>query len=230
MALPVSPARDPAASSVPSPWNLMVPSVSLRRDPMALPVSAARDPVVPSIFPVFVLMIPAATPAPAPVLRAAEPLFFRLVHLHPSLRRSPYHQHRQAYQSTAPPAVLLSTASEPRRAPTGPSSRFPLPGPFCALCPCLSAQAHGIPPSNHALSSPPPALPLDSGSASHLCRTPTGPSLFSSPQSFFLPTPALPLDSGSISHIWQEIIPCGGKSLKQVTPPPGTLKQPSFFL
>ena len=96
----------------------------------------------------FVLVMPAAAPAPAPVLQAAEPLFFRLIHLHPASRRGPHHQHCccrscQARQSTAPPTVLLSLARVPRRPPTGPSSRFPLPEPFSSLSP-RSVCAHTV--------------------------------------------------------------------------------------
>ena len=74
-------------------------------------------------------------PAPAPVRRAAKPLLFRLVHLHPASRRGPHSQYRRCWscqtcRSTARPAVLLPPASAPHRAPTGPSSRFPVPGPF----------------------------------------------------------------------------------------------------
>ena len=90
------------------------------------------------------------------------------------------------------------------------------------------ARVRGVPPSYHALSPPPPALLLDSGSVSHLRRTPIGASLFSSPQPFLLPTPVLLLDSGSISNLLRKTVPCGGRISKQATPPPGTPKQSSF--
>ena len=173
-------------------------------DPAAPPVSPLRDSV--------------AAPTPAPVRQAAEPLFFRLIHLHLASRRGFYGQHRccrscQARRSTASTTVLLTPASAPRRAPTGPSSRFPFPEPFSGLSSRSGGRARGVPPPYHALSSPPPALPLDSGSVSHLRRALTGPSpLFSSPQPFLLPTPALPLDSGSVSHLLRKTVHCGDRS------------------
>ena len=172
-------------------------------DPAAPPVSHLRD--------------SSAAPTPAPVRQTAEPLFFRLIHLHPASRRGLHDQHRccrscQARRSTAT-TVLFLPASAPRRAPTDPSSRFPFPEPFSGLSSRSGGRARGVPPPYHALSSPPPALPLDSGSVSHLRRALTGPSpLFSSPQPFLLPTPALPLDSGSVSHLLRKTVRCGGRS------------------
>ena len=103
----------------------------------------------------------------------------------------------QARQSTTPPVVLLLPASAHCKVPNGQSSRFPLPEPCSAFSPRLGARVRGVPPPYHALSPPPPAPPLASGSVLHLRRAPTGLSrLFSSPQPFLMPTPALPLDSG----------------------------------
>ena len=155
---------------------------------------------------VCLVVMPAAAPAPAPVRQAAEPLFFRLINLHPFSRRGPHHQHCccrscQVRQSTAPPAVSLSSASAPCRAPTGPSSRSPLPEPCSALSSRSGSRARGVPLSHRVLSLPSPALPLDSGSVPHQRRAPTGPSPFSSHQPFLLPTPAPPLDLSSVSHL-----------------------------
>ena len=150
--------------------------------------------------------MPVAAPAPAPIFRAAEHLFSRLIRLHPASRRGPHRQHCccwfcQVRQSTAPPAVSLSPTSAPRRAPTDPSSRFPLPEPFSTLSPRSGPRARGVPLSDRVLSPPAPALPLASGPVSHLRRAPTGPSLFSSPQPFLLPAPAPPLHPSSVSHL-----------------------------
>ena len=228
MAYPVLPPRDLTAPSV-SPWDptvppvsprldLMAPSVFHLRDPMAPLVSFPCDPTAPSVFHFFVLVMLTAPPVPAPVRRAGELLFFRLIHFHLFLRQGLHRRHRccrscQARQSTAIPAVSLSPASAPFRTLTGPSSQFPLPEPFYALSPRSAARACGVPPPYHALSPPPPAPPLASDSVLHLRRAPTGPSpLFSSPQPFLLPTSALPLDSGSVSNLLRKTIPCGGRS------------------
>ena len=146
---------------------------------------------------------PAAAPIPAPVP--------------PASCRGLHHQHCYCWscqdrQSTVPPAVSLPPARAPRRAPTGPSSRFPLPEPFSALSTCSGTRARGVSQPYYALSPPPPAPPLYSGSVSRLRRAPTGPSLFSSPQPFLLPAPAPSFNSGSVSHLLRKTIPYGGRS------------------
>ena len=233
MASPVSPPRDPAAPSVFPSLDSMAPTVSSPRDP-SFPsrpdgvsrVSSARSggaSCVPSSGPggascIFFMRSWAAAPAPAPVLRAADHLFSRLICLHPASRRGPQLQRRycrscQARQSTARPVLSVPPTSVPHRAPTGPLSRFPLPESFSVLSFRSRARARGVPLPYHALSPPPPAPPLTSGPVSHLRRAPTGPSpLFSSPQPFLLPTPALSLDSGSVSRLVRKTIPCRGRS------------------
>ena len=181
----VSPPRDPVALPVSPPRDLTVPPVSPSRDPSAPPVSPLCGPA-PPVFPVFFFVIMAAASAPAPVPRAAESLFFRLIHLHSVSRRGLHYRHRccrscQACRFTARPAVLLPPASAPRKTPTGSSSRFSLLEPFSASSPRSGARACGVPPLYHALSPPPPVPPLDSASISYLRRPLTGPSsLFSS--------------------------------------------------
>ena len=86
MALPVSPARDPAAPPVPPPRDPAAPLISSLRELAVPPVSRLRGPASPPVLPVFVLVMLAPAQAPAPVRRAAEPLFFRLIHLHPASR------------------------------------------------------------------------------------------------------------------------------------------------
>ena len=224
MAPPVSFRRDPYFPRYPT-----APVVSPPRDPTVFPLSPQRDPAVPlvfllrglvapHVFPFCVLAMPAAAPAPALVLQAIEHLSFRLNRLHLASGQSSHCQHRccqsyQARQFSGPLAVLLSSTSLPRRVPTGPSSRFLLPEPFSALSPRSGARARDVPSSYHALSPPPPASPLSSGSVSYLRRPATGLSpALSSPQPSFLPTPAMPLHSGSVSHLLRRTVPCGGRS------------------
>ena len=100
--------------------------ISSARSDGASYISSLRSNSTSCIFVCFLAM-PAAAPAPALVLRAAGHLFSRLIHLHPVSRRGPHRQHHccrscQAHQSTALPAVSLSSASAPGRAPTDPSS------------------------------------------------------------------------------------------------------------
>ena len=146
------------------------------------------------MFPACVLVLAATALAPAPV---------------PTSLRCPYRQHRlcrscQDHRFTARATVLHLPVSTPRRTPTGPASKFQLLEPFSALSFRLGALVRGVSTLYRALSlsPPPPALPLDSGSVSHL-RTPppTDPSLFSSYHSFFLPAPVPSLDSSSVSHL-----------------------------
>ena len=154
-----------------------MPLVCSPRDSAAPFVSPLRGPAAPPVFPLCVLVIPATAPAPAPVLRAAEHLFSRLIRLHLASPRGPHRQHRccrscQVRQSTTSPATSLSPASVPRRAPTGPSPRLLLPEPFSALSPRSGPQARGVPSSHSTLSPPAPALSVASGSVPHLRRPP----------------------------------------------------------
>ena len=182
------------------------------------PVSLLWSPAAPLVFPVCVLVRPAASSAPAPVVRAVKPLFYRMSHCQCRCCQS-----CQVRRSTARPAVLFPPSSVPRRTSTSPLLRFPLPEPVLRyllarvrehavylhyiahvrrhrehhpLTRVLSHNYAGSPlarrPYYHRLSHflLTPTAPLDSSSVSHLCRAPTGSSsLFSSPQPFLLPKP-----------------------------------------
>ena len=121
MAPSVSRVRDPMALLVSFPCDPMAPVVSPPRNPAMSLVYPPRDPAAPLVSPVrglaappviriFVLVMPAAALAPAPILRTAEAIFFRLIHLHSVSRRGPHRQHRcrrscQVCQSTSLPAI-----------------------------------------------------------------------------------------------------------------------------
>ena len=79
----------PMVSSVPPARDLVALLVCPPRDPAASLVSPLRDPAAPTVYIFCVLVMPAAAPAPAPVLRAAEHLFSRLIRLYPDSRRGP---------------------------------------------------------------------------------------------------------------------------------------------
>ena len=121
MAPSVSRLRDPMALLVSLPCDPMAPVLSPPRDSAMSVVYPPRVSAAPLVSPlrglaaspvirIFVLVMPAADLAPAPVLRTAKPLFFRLIHLHSASRRGPHRQHRccpscQVCQSTSLPAI-----------------------------------------------------------------------------------------------------------------------------
>ena len=200
------------------PRDLAALTESPPRGSAALPVSPLRGSAAPAVFPDCVLVMPAAASAPAPVPRVAEPYFsdwFIFTRLHPEvliantvaagLARPVNSLHRLLFRFR----LQVHLAGPP----TVPSSRFPLPEPFCALSPRSGARSCGVSPLYRALSPQTLAPPLNSGSVSRLRRPPTAPSsLFLSPQLFLLPMPAPPLDSGSVSYLLRKTIPCGGRS------------------
>ena len=114
IAPPVSLPQDPMAPPLSPPWDSAVPLVSFPRDPMVTPVSSPRDPAAPPVSaprdsaapplspprspaarPVSPYRDPAAALTPAPVRRATEPLFVRLIHLCPVSRPGSHCQHRR---------------------------------------------------------------------------------------------------------------------------------------
>ena len=163
MVPPVSPPRDPMAHPVSPSWDTVSCAASSESGGVCRVSSFASSEAScvlssgfggPSYVSCSSSLMPGAASAQALVRWAAKPLFFRLVHGHPALRRRPHYEHHrcrscQARQSTAWPAVLLPPASAPLKASTGPLSLFSSPQQFWL---------------------PTPAPPLDSTSVSHLLR------------------------------------------------------------